>query len=382
MTEKFRKYWELLVPALIAILFLPAKYIAIFIVSTDYPFHIADAQRWYEQRHYFGAPHFLFELLVIVTKVVTFTDWKVAGLILDIVFYFLIARLLLLETFRRCGNAWLSSITSFLLILSWPLFVFLWLADRKIYGGYIGTNVYHNPTMVILKPFAFYIQLRLIQALDNRAWQFSLRKSLWIMACVVLATVAKPNYTIDLLPTLFVFFVICGFPLFRNPWKQIIGFVVLPAVVVLLAQFLSHFDNGISSGAAGRGIIFAPFVMERLASKYLFPKFIFSIAFPLCVLILYFKTAVREVGLQFSWVCFLFGAFYTYFLAESGNDLPAGNFGWCSQISLFLLFIFSAFFLLEENQRRPLKYRNFLYGLLILHGICGLIAYCRQDIVF
>ena len=52
-----------------------------------------------------------------------------------------------------------------------------------------------------------------------------------------------------------------------------------------------------------------------------------SIAFPLLVVVLYWARASRDPVLQLGWLCFAFGAFYGYTLAETVN-LTAGNFVW------------------------------------------------------
>jgi hypothetical protein len=52
--------------------------------------------------------------------------------------------------------------------------------------------------------------------------------------------------------------------------------------------------------------------------------------------------------------------------------MSAGNFGWSSQISLFILFVESAIFLLDSNRRGVADRGKLVYGVLVLHGVVGL----------
>jgi hypothetical protein len=372
------KYKEFLVAFIIACIFLPVKYNVIFVTPTDYQLHIGDAAKYFETLQFFGAPHFLFEALVIFAKVVFRVSWLAAGLIVDIAFYFILAKLLLHEFNTLELNFKLRISTVLLLMISWPLFLF-YFVDHKFYGGYIGTNVFHNPTMVLLKPLALFVHLKVVKSLVAKQWSFSIRRSLWIAIVMILATLAKPNYAIVLLPALGILFLLLRGNLRVAPWRQIVLFVILPVVILLAIQFLMHFNNGLVAGKSDRGIIFAPFVVFGMYSRFLFPKFLLAMAFPLAVATTFFKNASADLRLKFAWLCFLIGSFYTYFLAESGSDMSAGNFGWSSQISLFILFVESAIFLLDSNRRGVTDRGKLVYGVLVLHGIAGIIAYLNVD---
>jgi hypothetical protein len=85
-------------------------------------------------------------------------------------------------------------------------------------------------------------------------------------------------------------------------------------------------------------------------SSWLIPKFFLSVAFPMVVFCTHTHTSIRDNRVIIAWLAFIFGAFYLYFLAESGPRFYHGNFGWSSQITLFILFIVSALFLFEQRR--------------------------------
>jgi len=62
---------------------------------------------------------------------------------------------------------------------------------------------------------------------------------------------------------------------------------------------------------------------------------------------LYFQKTRQDLSFNLAWLTFIFGAFYTYFLAES-ERVTDGNFIWSGQITLFMLFVVSAVFFLRQ----------------------------------
>jgi hypothetical protein len=134
------------------------------------------------------------------------------------------------------------------------------------------------------------------------------------------------------------------------------------------------------------GIFFAPLAVYAQDSGMLLPKFILSILFPLIVYALYYKDASVDIGLNLAWLNFIFGAFYTYMLAESGLRFQDGNFKWSGQVTLFILFIASVVFFLHQNagwlsgrlEKKPDD--AFMVGVIVfgLHLVSGVLFYYLQ----
>jgi hypothetical protein len=76
-------------------------------------------------------------------------------------------------------------------------------------------------------------------------------------------------------------------------------------------------------------------------------KFAASTLFPLTVAALYWPTARRDTLLQFAWLCFGFGAVYSYAVVET-DHWAAGNFVWSGYITLFTLFVATTIFWLRQ----------------------------------
>lgn len=235
------------------------------------------------------------------------------------------------------------------LLIATPVAI-LFPLDRHLYLGYIGINLYHNPTMFLLKPLALLSFTYIVNSLDS-ATRLPLTALATSSILTVACAVAKPSYTIVILPALGILLA-CRI-INKRPfdWKFLLFSILIPAVIILLIQYRMTYSTaqiqGVYSGNSG--IIFAPMAVMNSYSAFLLPKLLLSLLFPLTVLFSYFREAIRDNGLQLSWFACLVGCFYTYFLAESGPRMLQGNFSWSAQISLFILFAASAKLLLKNS---------------------------------
>jgi hypothetical protein len=245
----------------------------------------------------------------------------------------------------------------------------LTLNAHNLYFGYIAPHSYHNPTIILLLPLAFGVFLFALRVFNDKPVSVP-----WVLVCAgiaALSTIAKPNYAICLLPAL----ALCTlYALVRKQpidWRLLLVGIVIPTVEVIIWQFFYYRYQGVG------GFAFAPFqVMEAFSPGTLLPKLILSILFPALVLILYFKDATRDLAMRLSWLAFLFGAFYTYFLIDS-VVWAAGNFGWSGEVTLLILFITSTFFVIRQYQstRQWTPRLGICAAALVLHLVSGSIFY-------
>ena len=252
------------------------------------------------------------------------------------------------------------------LMVASPISVF-WLLDQRMYLGYIGISSYHNPSILLLRPFAI---LQFIYAYRFFSKEKpGVRETGIAFAVSLLATFIKPSFAICILPAL------VSIALLQWVGKKTVdagglvwGFLI-PIVGMLGWQFLITYVTDDSAGIA-----FLPFKVMTTYSDYLLPKFVVSILFPLVVSIFYLKRALLDARMRLAWSIFLFGAFFTYFWAETGNRFYDGNFGWSGEIALVILFITSTLFYLEAPEI-PRYGDNTLRVLWTSHVVFGIAYY-------
>lgn len=137
---------------------------------------------------------------------------------------------------------------------------------------------------------------------------------------------------------------------------MLLGGLGIPSVLLLAWQFFTTY-----TASDEAGVIFAPFAVMSAYSGHLLFKFVLSIWFPIWMMALWWKEAKKDHGLLLAWLVFAAGAFYTYFLAESGSRFLHGNFGWSGEIANVILFVSAGLFFAKQLAHpRPWKWKEIL----------------------
>ncbi|MBI1277892.1 MAG: hypothetical protein GC179_07170 [Anaerolineaceae bacterium] len=346
--------------------------------GNDYPMHIWWA--WYWDKTGLVTeplPHFLYQVLVIVFEhILPGNSYDGAAVFVGILCYVTTGILLfvLIYPLYGAGSAHMrtlvAALTTLAVMLVGPI-NFLW-GSTNLSFGYIPTNAYNNPTIVLLKPFALLLFLFALRTLNSTS-----ASRITIVGCAIvtiLGTIAKPNYAIAFLPAFAL--VVAYYLLRKRPinWPLLIIGILVPAAEILVWQL------NYVRGSSLSGFVIASFqVMQLLSPNNLLPKFVLSILFPICVMAAYWQNARNDSALGLAWISFAVGAFYTYFLSETQN-YSSGNFTWSGQITLFVLFAASIMFLIRQNRdvlsQRRLDWRLAAsLVLLSLHLLGGIALY-------
>ncbi|MEZ4666740.1 MAG: hypothetical protein R3E39_02255 [Anaerolineae bacterium] len=329
-------------------------------------------------------PHFMYHLSVYtVYKVFSLDSIASAALAVSVFAYLFGTGVSYWLVIRMLGNprSWRRAVfygfISLTLMLLMPIDI---VTPDNLLLGYIGMSVYHNPTIVLLKPFAvvlFWCAGTVFQKTGSLAGTPNRPIALWINILATLCCVmAKSSYVIALLPALVV---MAGYRLARKQWvdwKNLSYGILLPACLGLGLQ-LVLFQNS-------QGFMFAPLVVISSWARInpgapigIVEKFLLSIAFPFLVYVTSFRAAIKDTFLNFAWITFAFGAAYMYLLAERGDRLSHANFMWSAICTLFILFVVSAIFLIRRIQdayaARPANYRPVLEPMNIRIVVLGLV---------
>ena len=358
---------------LTAIIFLPIIHSEIYVASvgeSDYSYHTQWARSSLEAPQEvpkYILIHSAWQWAVVGTHLILGRSWQAAALVVTLGSIFLTVGILF-WLFRKKLSSFLSGVLAIGLVVVTPL-AFLYPLDQRLYLGYIGTTIYHNPTLILLKPFAILQLIISVEAIQgkNSGWK-------GILAAALVSSVAvfaKPSYVLCLLPGLGILTLLRIWQKKPIDWKRIIIGIILPSIAFLVWQFIFTYGSNEEST-----LILAPFSVMRSYSSWLPIKFILSIVFPLVLTGVYWKEAIKDTRIQLGWLGFGIGVVLTYFFAESGVRLPHGNFTWSGIISLFILFVCCALFLVEK--RLPAKKRVSRWLILAsgaLHLIFGVIYY-------
>lgn len=340
-------------------LFWPVKYPDVntgTLYGWDYVVHTRFAERMAESRR-IETSFFLYELLVIAAHLLKpINNYLLVGKLVALTFdlvtavvAYAVVRKAVSEIFP--GRKWLLALISLAVALSVtmvaPVSVLTW-RNQNLLFGYIGINTTHNPTYLLLKPLALLLFLNSLEIFTYQPGSCSRIRFFLTGLLTILASLAKPNYIICLLPALSLLAFYWLLKKRSLDWQKLILGIILPALIILGWQYLATYTNDRVLRAEG-GIVFTPLAVYTRDSGMLLPKFFLSILFPLTVYTMYYRDASKDIGLNLAWFIFFFGAFYTYMLAETGLRFQDGNFKWSGQVTLFILFLMSIVFFLRQN---------------------------------
>lgn len=370
----------LLLTVIVAILVSTPMILKLSSSAYDYIVHADLATRMQADKTVL-TPHFLLQACIIVVQRIVPLSANTAEAVVVIIAITSTAALLFRLLQQTCSS-WLAGGVTVGLLLAVPLPLLAPL-DHHLYLGYIGITVYHNPTILLLKPFA----ILMFGALCTRQESIGVPEIIVTALATTACALAKPSYIIVILPALLISAVS---PHIRHQLTRrsilVIAGIIFPALCVLAGQYLYTYSSSQLPGVyAGKSqIIFAPLAVMAHMSAWLPGKLLLSLAFPLTVASCYFRDLCHNFRLQFAWICFAIGAGYTYLLAESGPRMMQGNFGWSGQITLFILFAVSAEFVSNQFTAKlgaepAQKNKLFLCAaVFMLHVISGVVFYAAE----
>lgn len=229
--------------------------------------------------------------------------------------------------------------------VSLPLGVTWQFDPARWHFGFEQTSVYHNPTYLILKPFAL-LQLLFLYRLSRPGDEHLPNRFLAASSLVVIVgTLAKPSITLIALPVAGLYCL-----LHRDLMRQIVLGWIAPAVAVLAWQY--WFEFGDPEGNTGgmtlqwlgamstRDI---PYLGLRLALTYL------AVASLLAV-----PGAWRDPRLRFGALVLAASVATKFLLIETGKRASHGNFGWGAKAATYVMTAIAIYVTVEWlRQRRP-----------------------------
>lgn len=334
-----RTYWtSLFLATIAAALYTFVVVLEVSMGVTDYSLHAQIAKDMTTGG--IVPPHFLYQILLIgIHWLLNFSFTQATYIVVfgTVLATFLIAYRDFAKSHTQASSLWFLAV--FVLLFSHPIpLVFPF--DHHLYFGYIAANVYHNPTILLLKPIAMVHLILLVMVLQPEA---GLKKDSLQIAALALLTgisiITKPNYFIILLPAVVGIYILKRFLLSESTqgWVRVIALgVALPGLILLLAQFSFFYGSG-----SGNSIEIGLFEVFKMNSKIgtLLPKLVLSIAFPVSVCLLMWRRLVRQVDFQLSVAMLIMSLIFSYGLVDrvAGGGAASGNFWWSAQISHFLL---------------------------------------------
>ena len=243
-----------------------------------------------------------------------------------------------------------------------------WWQFPNVYLGQLSPTIWHNPTVIASLPFAVAAFWLLGQGERPTRLQ--------IVGCLMLglSVLAKPNFALAFLPTLFLLFLLGRLD------RSALLLGVAATLPILGWQYQHWSAFGVTRLATTGIITLQPLEVWRLFSPHPLASLLLSIAFPLAVALFARRDARQREALVAAWLLTAIATAQFALLAEAGGRWRHGNYYWGTVPAVYILFLVS---LCELSSPRPLaggRKSGFwaCWILLGLHVASGVLFYVRS----
>ena len=284
---------------------------------------------------------------------------------------------------------------------------------NEVYHPGAGTgNIWHNPTNIMVKPFAILI-FCVIARIINTERQIKRSEILFLAISLFLSVLAKPSFLQGFIPGLGLYMVLTllrNFSAERLKKYLLMAGTFIPSVLIILYQFyisLYGQERGTKMisemteterVAAQTGEIVGNGYQQGIGLEWgrtyshwtpnLYISFLLAIAFPLFVFLFnhrrMLKDRIVQLALCFETAAWLEGAI----IYQKGPGEHQGNFWWASYLSLYIIWTIALYYFLDSSTKVDLRrktniaYLTFGSVLFFMHLLFGIIYWSSHLYVY
>lgn len=238
------------------------------------------------------------------------------------------------------------------------------------YLGSLSFCIYHNPTYAAMRAFAI-LSLLIFFRLRNKYRHSGIRLIEWLVfaAALFLTTGMKPSFMLGFAPCMFIA-MLADF--IEDRGKHLFHYIsfgttVFPSLLLMLWQQWELFEDPANVGG---GIGFSFFGVWKLHAQHPGIYLLSSIAFPIVILILYYKDFIKDKVFRFGWLFAIINIMIFAFLCETGIRFADGNFAWGACFAVGMLFILSLYKFISGIHTKSLLSTVIASGVLGMHLLC------------
>jgi len=247
------------------------------------------------------------------------------------------------------------------------------------YLGVFTANPFHNATYMAARPFAILAFFKYGELLpvyeEKNAWREHSRDYILFALYLLLATMAKPSFTIVMVGAAGILMV---WRMLRSKFRNFLptiwlGVCFIPTFIDLLYQFRGVFVPQ-EGQEGGIGFTFGHVWLQYCNN---IPLAIgLAVGFPLLVLLLNYKELRRDSIYRFSWQVYVMSFLMAFFLYEKGFREMDFNFSWGYMYGIFFAFVGALLVLLRATVKADTGKKKAVIALQWLaylwHLVCGL----------
>lgn len=335
------KYVELIPQIVIYLIFSAALYYLFNLQATgtkfqsDLPQHLSIIDYYINYNYYI--PHPAFHISVYyLAKIANIAIIDSAPIIIT---FYVIFTLFIMHKLLNYEDILKNKLNSLLLSLSLLLVIAIYFPyfSKYMYAGQMSPNIWHNPTMLLLKPFAllsFFCFVNSLKLNDDKSIRFLTAGSIFLLT----STVIKPSFVITFIPAVALYIII-----FRTNEPRFYVRTILwssPSIIMLAYQYMQTYQSSNTVSYFHDKIIFTNLGVFKLYTPSIIISTILVLAFPLSVLIVGRRRLTQNHPLILAWLTTFVAFLQAGFLAEQ-QKFEQWAFGFGYVIALFILYFYS-----------------------------------------
>jgi hypothetical protein len=208
------------------------------------------------------------------------------------------------------------------------------LPATSYYLGEVPPNVWHNPSTILLMPFAvalFWASLRFLQSGNN--------KYLWLSLLLGgLNIAAKPSFVLCFLPVFPIAALVC-FGWGKRLLQALLLAFGIAGLLGVQYVYVYVVDPSGSTATTSSGIAIAPFAVWKSYTGDIPLAILVSYLFPIVAISLGKEVVWRSRAVQYALALAIVGLLEYALLAEKGARLAEGNFTWQAIVTQYILLL-------------------------------------------
>lgn len=252
------------------------------------------------------------------------------------------------------------------------------------YIGYQSPSIWHNSTYIVMKVFATAVLFLCFHIARTYHKKLDWKKCVFFAVLLAITTATKTSFVAVFGPAALIMLIADG--LTGVPIKKLllVATTIIPTILVVLFQETVLFGEDTGNGIViefGYTVFFrAETPQYTMILSALFPVLIFLFNF-----IQVFKDTWKDIktkskGLTHreflvSWGMWFFGALELLFLKETGTRLKDANFAWGYNYCLFILFVISCVYLINNMKSKTFFKGNKIAKVIYATVMCGVLGY-------
>jgi len=202
--------------------------------------------------------------------------------------------------------------------------------NPHIYIGPGSPSVWHNVTLIIVKPLALLSVFFTIKFFVSNRFYYSISA----ITVIVLSVFAKPSFIIVFLPSLVVYIILKKY--FDKRQLQFTLITIILSVAILAYQFMNNYG-----GDSDSSVIFDFLGVWSLYTPSVTVSILMALGLRLLISLFNYQSVKKNEYIKFTWLLVIFSMVLFASFAEGGRRYADGNFSWSWMISLSMIYIFT-----------------------------------------